>query len=397
MQPSARLQAAIEILDGLDGTTVPADRFIKDWFRTRRFAGSGDRRDIGELVFRVLRHRFSLGFSMGARSGRALVIAALAADGKDIEALFTGGHGPAPLTMAEKDALAAPQKDAPLFVQGEFPEFLEGELVRRFGSALLEEMAAFAARAPVDLRVNTLKAARDDVLAQLKQDGFDVTPMGMLGLRCPPGVTSLNKHALFEFGAFEIQDLSSQMAVERAGAKPGMRVLDLTAGAGGKSLALAAAMHNSGEIIACDVRGSALAELETRARRAGVTIITTHILGLPPQQAKGGPFDLVFLDAPCSGSGTWRRQPELKGRFFAPRLATLVETQARLLAQGAGLVGPGGKLVYATCSILPSENQDQVEAFLAKNRDFRRLEADFQASPAATGTDGFFAAFLGRI
>jgi 16S rRNA (cytosine967-C5)-methyltransferase len=361
---------------------------MKEWFRDRRFAGSGDRRAIGELVFRILRHRFSLAWRMANGSPRSLVIAALLAEGKDPDVLFTGGYGPPPLDPADRAAIAAPPEEAPLWVQGEFPQFLEGELTKRFGSRLLEEMAAFASRAPVDLRVNTLKASRDEVLARLKADGFDAAAIGTNGIRCPPGSTRLDKHALFESGAFEIQDLAAQIAAEQAGAQPGMRLLDLAAGAGGKSLALAAAMRNEGELIACDIRGAALAELEKRALRAGVTIIRTQILGLPPP----GPFDLVFIDAPCSGSGTWRRQPELKSRLTPSRLAGLNETQDRLLRQGAEA---GGRLIYATCSILPCENEERVEAFLVKNPKFRRLQPDFQASPVSTGTDGFFAAFLG--
>ncbi len=390
MTPSARLQMAIDILEGMANGTEPADRFLKEWFRTRRFAGSGDRRQIGETVFRVLRHKASLGWRMGREGPRALVIASLLEDGADIASLFSGGgYGPEPLSQAEQALIADGQKPPPQWVQGEYPEWLEGELTRRFGDALLAEMKAFTERAPVDLRVNTLKANRDDVLAQLKQDGFDVSPIGTLGIRLPPGTANLNKHALFESGAFEVQDLAAQIASERAAAQPGMRVLDLTAGAGGKSLALAAAMQNKGEIIACDVRGAALAELEKRKLRAGVSIIKTHILGLPP----AGPFDLVFVDAPCSGSGTWRRQPELKWRLTQRRLTDLMQTQDRLLAQAAPL---GGRLVYATCSILPPENEDRVTAFLAKNQAFARDAADFQASPASTGSDGFYAAFLTR-
>jgi 16S rRNA (cytosine967-C5)-methyltransferase len=167
-------------------------------------------------------------------------------------------------------------------------------------------------------------------------------------------------------------------------------VLDLAAGAGGKSLALAAAMENKGEIIACDTRGAALAELEKRSQRAGASIIRTHILGQPP----AGPFDLVFLDVPCSGSGTWRRQPELKWRLTPGRLAALAATQDQLLEQAAEQAGAA--LVYATCSILPQENQDRVAGFLARNPVFRRTKPDFQASPAADGMDGFYAAFLTR-
>ncbi len=399
MTPSARIAAAIDILEGFGTTTQPADRFLKDWFRARRFAGSGDRRQITELVFHVLRHRAEFAHRMGREGPRALVIAALLAEGKDPAALFTGGYGPAPLSQAEQAVIAATPGDAPLWVKGEFPQFLESELTRRFGDKLLEEMAGFAGRAPVDMRVNSLKASRDAVLARLVQDKFDCAAVGAHGVRCAAGSAGLNKHALFESGAFEIQDQAAQIAVEQAGARPGMRVLDLAAGAGGKSLALAAAMNNDGEIIACDVRGAALAELETRAARAGAGIIRSHILGLPPANASdGAPFDLVFLDVPCSGSGTWRRQPELKWRLTPQKLAGLRETQERLLRQGAGLCRQaGGRLVYATCSILPCENEQQVEAFLAKNPAFRRWQPDFQASPASTATDGFYAAFLTRI
>jgi len=335
MTPSARLQAAMDIVAGLCGTAQPADRFIKDWFAARRFAGSSDRRDIGERVFNVLRRRFSFAWRMGDESARALVIASLLAEGKDPETLFNGGYGPAPLSDDERKAIAAPPADAPAWVTGEYPQVLEAELTRRFGVRLPGEMAAMLARAPLDLRVNSLKASRDEVLAQLKSEGLDCTAIGTNGIRCAPA--NFSKHPLFESGAFEIQDLAAQIAAERAGAKPGMRVLDLAAGAGGKALALAAAMQNEGEIIACDIRGAALAELEKRAARAGVTIVRTRILsGAGDAESLGGGFDLVFVDAPCSGSGTWRRQPELKSRLTPERLATLHESQDGLLAQ-AGL------------------------------------------------------------
>lgn len=388
MTPSARLQAAIDIVEGLGASVASADRYVKEWFAARRFAGSGDRRAVAELVFRVLRHRASLTWRMQSESPRALVTAALLADGLNPESLFTGGYGPAPLTAEEQAVIAAPPASAPSWVQGEYPEWLESELSRRFGDALADEMSAFATRAPVDLRVNSLKAVRDDVLAALKAGGFEVEAIGMLGIRCPPGTRNLDKHALFLSGAFEIQDLAAQTSVELSGAKPGMRVLDLAAGAGGKSLALAAAMENKGEIIASDTRGAALAELEKRAKRAGADIIRAHVLGDPP----AGPFDLVFLDAPCTGSGTWRRQPELKWRLTPGRLSALAATQDQLLEQAGELAGTA--MVYATCSILPQENQDRVAAFLARNPTFQRAKPDFQASPAASGMDGFYAAFL---
>jgi 16S rRNA (cytosine967-C5)-methyltransferase len=391
MTPSARLQAAIDILEGLNGTASPADRHLRDWFSARRFAGSGDRRAIGEMVFRILRHRASLAWRMQSETPRALMIAALLADAQDPASLFTGGYGPAPLTTGELAAIAAPVRPPPPWVAGEFPQWLRSELTRRFGDTLAAEMAAMTQRAPVDLRVNTLKSSRDIVLAQLQADGFAAEAVGALAIRCPPGTRNLDKHALFLSGAFEIQDLAAQTSVEMTEATPGLRVLDLAAGAGGKSLGLAAAMENKGEIIACDTRGAALAELEKRAARAGATIIHAHVLGEPPT----GPYDLAFVDAPCSGSGTWRRQPELKWRLMPGRLAELTALQDRLLDQAAGL--GAARLVYATCSILPVENEDRVAAFLAKNPAFRRAKPDFLASPAASGMDGFYAAFLARI
>ena len=399
MTPAARLQMAIDILEGLNGTSQPADRYLKDWFKARRFAGSKDRRAIAERVFQLFRQHAGLAHRMGSETPRALAIAALLAEGGDPEGLFVGGYGPAPLTDAERAAIASTPAAAPLWVRGEFPAFLESELTRAYGERLLEEMAAFQGRAPVDLRVNTLKATRDDVLAALKEDGFDAepTPRSPHGIRCPAG-TAPNKHPLFETGAFEIQDEAAQIASDLAGAEPGMRVLDLAAGAGGKALALAAAMQNQGEIVASDIRGPALAELEQRALRAGATIIRAHLLANPPDYtALAGPFDLVFLDAPCSGSGTWRRQPELKWRLAPERLVGFAATQDRLLAEAGRLTREKGRLIYATCSILPCENEDRVAAFLGQNPGFVRLAPDFRASPAGTGTDGFYAALLGRF
>jgi 16S rRNA (cytosine967-C5)-methyltransferase len=231
----------------------------------------------------------------------------------------------------------------------------------------------------------------------LAADGFECAPMETLpdAIRCSPGA-ALTVRPLYEAGAFEIQDAAAQIAVALCEAKPGMRVLDLAAGAGGKSLALAATMRNQGEILGCDIRGAALVELERRAVRAGATIIRTCLLGPPPLQGTPeGPFDLAFVDAPCSGSGTWRRQPELKWRLTREQLAQRMAIQDELLARAA--VVTKGRLVYATCSILPCENQDRVDAFLAANPDFIRARPDFHASPAATATDGFYAAMLDRI
>ena len=408
MTPAARLQMAIEILEALDKTAQPTDRFLKAWFRTRRFAGSKDRRAIAEQVFSVQRSRARLAHRMGSDTPRALMIAALPPE--DIEALFTGGYGPAPLTDAERAAIATPPRTEPRWVTGEYPQWLDAELRRTFGDRLPEEMAGLIGRAPTDLRVNTLKATRDNVIAALAADGIACapTPYAPLGIRISGDATNLSKSALFESGAFEFQDEAAQIAAALFDVQPGMRVLDLAAGAGGKSLAFAAAMQNQGEIVASDTRGEALFELEKRAIRAGATIITT--LPLEHHQPSGL-FDAVFVDAPCSGTGTWRRQPEQRWRLTPGRLAELTALQDRLLDQAAALLKPGGLLLYATCSILPVENQDRVAAFTARNPGFvpvnlgetgaipgpvRGLGQDFRATPATTGTDGFYAAGLRR-
>ena len=231
--------------------------------------------------------------------------------------------------------------------------------------------------------------------------------MRRIGIRIAGDAANLSKSALFESGAFEFQDEAAQIASALCAAAPDMRVLDLAAGAGGKSLAFAASMHNQGEIVACDVRGEALFELEKRAARAGATIIKT----LPLDHSQpSGLFDAVFVDAPCSGTGTWRRQPEQRWRMTPAWLSALTQIQDRLLDQAAPLVRPGGRLFYATCSILPVENEDRLAAFQARHPGFAPLNLaenwagtappglgqDFRASPAKTGTDGFYCAGLGR-
>jgi 16S rRNA (cytosine967-C5)-methyltransferase len=389
MTPAARLQAAVDILGQAAATSQPVERLLRDWGRSHRFAGSKDRAAIAERVFAVLRHRASFAWRMGDESPRALVIASLLEEG-GVEALFTGGYGPAPLDDAERARIAqSPQGKPPMAVAGEYPEFLEGELRRAFGDRLLDETIALQARAPIDLRVNTLKADRSDVLDALRAEGYEAepTPRARHGVRVAFGARGLERTAPFEAGAFEFQDEAAQLAADLCGAEPGMRVLDLAAGAGGKSLALAAAMENRGEIVATDIRAEALAELERRAARAGASIVRAA-------RAAEGPFDLVLLDAPCSGTGTWRRQPELRWRLTPERLAELQRLQDSLLATAAVHVRPGGRLVYATCSILPCENEDRIAAFRESHPAFAAAGEVFRASPLSTGTDGFFAVAL---
>jgi 16S rRNA (cytosine967-C5)-methyltransferase len=418
MTPSARLQAAIDILEGLDKSRLPADRFIREFFRARRYAGSKDRAAVAERVFDVFRHRASFGWRMGSQAPRALAMGSLLKEGMDeaaISALFSGGYGPPPLSDDERAAIvAAPAGEAPAPVRGEYPEFLEAELQRAFGARAVEEMLAMQSRAPIDLRVNTLKATRDDVLAALAGEGFpaEAARYSPLAVRIASGEGSaaLGRGKAFESGLFEFQDEAAQIAVLLANARPGTRVLDLAAGAGGKTLALAAAMQNTGELTAHDIDEGRLRQIGPRAERAGITIIQTHAGETPPRR----PFDLVFLDAPCSGSGTWRRQPENKWRLTPARLAELNALQDKLLDQAAARAAGNAPVVYATCSFLPCENEDRVAAFLARHPAFAVRSAAqawresvgsepppgvgefFKATPLSTGTDGFFTALLAR-
>jgi len=413
MTPAARLQGAIDILDALAKTDQPLDRLLRDWFRTRRYAGSKDRAAITQRVFSIQRHRASLAWRMHSDAPRALAIASLLKGDELPETIFTGGgYGPAELTEAERAAIAAsPSGELPLHVRGEFPAFLESELTRAFGDDLLDEMIALQARAPVDLRVNTIKRERGEVLDALKAREFpaEATPFSPIGIRIASGEGSaeLGRSTMFETGAFEFQDEAAQIASLLCQVRPGERVLDLAAGAGGKSLALAAMMQNKGEIIACDVRQTALQQLAARATRAGATIIRTH---LTEQEPPDGPFDAVLVDAPCTGTGTWRRQPELRWRLSPQLLKERMALQDRLLEQAAVRVCKGGRLIYATCSILPCENEDRIAAFLARHPDFAirtctqawrasdktplGLGEFFRATPRSAGTDGFFAAIL---
>lgn len=419
MRPAARVQAAIDILEGLNASRLPADRFIRDFFRARRYAGSKDRAAVTERVYDVFRRRASFAWRMGSEAPRALVIASLAQEGlgvDDISALFTGdGHDPAILSDEERTALIAPPTEQPAAnICGEYPKFLEEEIKRAFGDFAVDEMAAMQTRAPVDLRVNTLKASRDDVLAALNSEGFDAHPARhsplAIRLENAKGLAALQQSQLFLSGAFEFQDEAAQMAVLLSTAKPGMKVLDLAAGAGGKSLALAAMMKNTGDITAHDIDEGRLRQIEPRATRAGVTIIQTHAGTRPPSR----PYDLVFLDAPCSGSGTWRRAPENKWRLTPERLDELNALQDMLLDQAAARAAGKARIVYATCSFLVRENEDRVMAFLTRHPAFAvqpaaqiwretvgtepppGVDEFFHATPRTTGTDGFFAAILQR-
>jgi 16S rRNA (cytosine967-C5)-methyltransferase len=414
LTPAARVQAAIDILDGLAASRLPADRFIREFFRARRYAGSKDRAAVSERVYDVFRHRASFAWRMGSETPRALVIASLLKEGADIPSLFTGdGYGPSLLTDKERArTIVAPTGEAAPHIKGEYPQFLESELQRAFGEDVSLEMGAMLERAPVDLRVNTLKATRDGVLDVLRSEGFEAEAArySPTTIRLPSTTRGLEQSKLFLDGAFEFQDEAAQVAVMLAQAKPNSRVLDLAAGAGGKSLALAASMNNMGELTAHDIDEGRLRQIAPRAARAGVTIIQTHAGQKPP----GRPYDLVLLDAPCSGSGTWRRSPENKWRLTPERLNELNALQDMLLDQAAARAAGKARIVYATCSILPRENEDRIAAFLERHPNFSVIPASdawrqstdrrappglgdyLRVTPLVDEMDGFFCAVLSR-
>jgi 16S rRNA (cytosine967-C5)-methyltransferase len=428
VRTGARLAAAVEILDDILSRHRPAATALADWGKSHRFAGSGDRSAIGTLVYDALRRRLSLAAQMGSDGSRALVIAAAprawAMSGDAVAVAADGSpHALAPLSEAEKAALgrALPDGVQP-HVAGDIPELLMASFGRAFGSRAAAEGAGLAERAPVDLRVNTLKATREKVLKALAHFGAVPTALAPHGVRivAPEGAGKsphVEAEAAHGKGWFEVQDEGSQVAAALAGAEPRLQVLDLCAGAGGKTLALAAAMQNTGQIYAYDADKLQLRPIFERLKRAGVRNV--QVLGARDEAqltALGPRFDIVFVDAPCTGSGSWRRRPDSKWRLTPQSLALRLAEQRTVLGTAAKLVKPGGRLVYVTCSVLPEENGDQVAWFLASHagfalRSYREVwrppcpgsepptSADGRddallLTPASHGTDGFFIATL---
>ncbi|MCR6643697.1 MAG: RsmB/NOP family class I SAM-dependent RNA methyltransferase [Terricaulis sp.] len=423
MRPGARQAAAIEVLAALATQHRPAAEILKDWMKSHRFAGSKDRAEIGDLVFGALRWKQSSAWRMGADAPRAWVWGALRwGFGWSAEAIAQScqddPHAPAPPSDAEYAALAGDNiAGAPAYVAGDYPEWLEGSFTRAFGDARAQEGAALAAPAPLDLRANTLKTTREKLIAALGEspklkEPPAPTPFAPEGVRIPwaqgrtfPWATEQS----FLKGWFEVQDEGSQLAALLCEVKPGMQVADVCAGGGGKTLALSAAMQNKGQIFAHDIDGRRLAPLKERADRAGAHNVQIRA-PMRTKDALGdliGRMDVVLVDAPCTGAGTWRRSPDSKWRLKPNALAKRLEEQRAALALAAPLVKPGGRLVYVTCSVLPEENEDQAAAFAASYADFTPvgLNADFpahpraiglQMSPLLTACDGFYAAAFMR-
>ncbi|MDB5690932.1 MAG: Fmu (Sun) protein [Sphingomonas bacterium] len=391
MTPAARAQAAIELLDEIVRAAresgAAADTLIARYFKTRRYAGARDRRAVRDLVYRAIRRAGEI-----PASGRAALIG-LVADDPALAASFDGSaHGPAPIEHSEP---ASPAGVAP------------GWLMRRLAGSLAEsEFAALLERAPLDLRVNRLKATCEDVLALLPEARR--TPLAPHGIRLPEG-TNVESLAAWAEGLIEVQDEGSQIVVRAARAAAGMTVIDLCAGAGGKSLALAAEMAGEGRLIACDADRTRLSRLAPRAVRAGAAV-ETRLLDANREEAAlhdlHAQADVVLVDAPCSGIGTWRRNPEARWRLTPQRIDRLVALQAHILDVAAPLVRPGGHLVHIVCSLLDEEGAGQVAAFLARHPGWRadpdpvpegrRHGAGRRLTPAHDGTDGFFVARLQR-
>ncbi len=411
MLPASRIEAVIELMAGIIASDRPAEAVVSAWLRGRRYIGSKDRAAISTRAYRIIRAYHRLCWHI-ARAGaevnvRNLVIADLMLGGEtsvaSLAEMFSGERfAPAPLTEEEAKLAAALEKqdletpDMPVREKTECPEWALASLQRSFGDNFAAEMEAMHAPALTDIRVNVIKATRDNVLAKLKKDGFDAAAgkLSPYAIRVE-GRPQLSQHEFYKDGTIEFQDEGSQMIAVFANAQPGTQVADYCAGAGGKTLALAAAMNNKGRIVALDVLGNRLEKAKLRFRRAGVHNIETHALGLEgdkwPKRHKNY-FDLVLVDAPCTGSGTWRREPDRRWRQLGPKLEELLALQREVLENAQRLVKPGGRLVYATCSLLADENEDQVAAFVAAHPEFS-VSGDFlKLTPLQHGTDGFFAA-----
>ncbi len=417
MTPAARLAAAASVLDSIAQGRQPAEAVLKAWGQQNRYAGSKDRRAVADRVYKVLRARGRLSWAMGGREdGRALVIGSLSLiDGlslDEIEALHSGdAYGPRPLSKQERARLTAGEGELPGWVAAGLPEFVVEDFKTTFGDRWAQEAhALMQPRAPIDLRVNTARTTVDAVDAELREAGLspERTPFSPIGLRLasepPPNIQALEA---FKDGRIEIQDEGSQIVCALAGAGPGMRVVDYCAGGGGKTIGLGAAMAGQGTLIASDVVQKRLDNIRPRLERAGVEAELRAI----GQNGGGmedlnGAADLVFVDAPCSGSGTWRRRPEDAWRLTPDEVERLHALQVRILGQAAKLVKPGGRLAYVTCSMLSGENAVTADAFEAAHPDFKPVatSAPFAAvpaarhrlSPATTGTDGFFFALYER-
>jgi 16S rRNA (cytosine967-C5)-methyltransferase len=431
MTPAAKLAAAIEVFEALEADRRPAGDALKAWGLAHRFAGSGDRAGIAGLVYDALRRRASSAYLMGAETPRAIMLGMLKRErGLDTDAISKladgSNYGPAALNDDERAKLdAADMTDAPPHVVGDYPDWLDAHFERAFGEDRGEEGAALASRAPLDLRVNALKSEPDrsaSMLDDLKPARGKWSPVALrINLGADAKSPAIHAEPAFLKGMIEVQDEGSQLAALFAGAKPGEQVVDLCAGAGGKTLALAALMQNKGQIFATDDDKRRLAPIHDRLARSGarnVQVRTPKSIGGEIDDL-AGKMDLVLIDAPCTGTGSWRRNPDAKWRMRPGALEQRVKEQAGILDRAAGLLKAGGRIAYVTCSVLDEENGAQIRAFVERHPDFavdkpadvikalgdkasafgkaaRQSKEGILMTPRTTGTDGFFVSVLRR-
>ncbi|MGI9482220.1 MAG: RsmB/NOP family class I SAM-dependent RNA methyltransferase [Hyphomicrobiales bacterium] len=430
MTPGGRISAAIEVLGAIERQHLPATEALRDWGRSHRFAGSGDRAAIGNIVFDCLRHKASTAWAMSKDTPRALVIGTLALHSgiskAQLEDWFSGEKfAPAQLTAEEAKALSDADLDkAPDWVRAELPEWVAPFFLANFDEEMVSEGRALATRPPLDLRVNTNKAKREKVLKALSRFKASPAPLSADGVRISPPdlfgrTANVQADSAYQKGWVEIQDEASQVAAQLAFAQPGEQVLDLCAGAGGKTLALAARMENKGQIFAFDADRTRLAPIHQRLRRAGVRNVQVREPGEGALDDLEGRMHRVVVDAPCTGSGIWRRRPDAKWRLTQEALEKRLGEQRAVLEEASKYVRPGGFLCYITCSLIQDENEGQIYSFLEeRSEEFELLsagevweelygadgphpwssdECSVTLTPASTGTDGFFFAVLGRL
>lgn len=435
MTPAARIKATIELLEKIEQANIPMDLICGDYFRFRRYVGSKDRADIVERVYAIARAKSKLSWWLDKyvleQKARNYVLVWLAInDERNIKNLFSGEkYAPESLTESEikiiqsvKDESAGNinHKDMDIPVLYEFNRRYYDIFKSLYGDNLEKELQAMLNPASLDLRVNISKADLNKVIAMLEADNIKTERMrySPYGLRCL-SKAYLSKSKAFSKGLIEIQDEGSQIISLVAGVMPGNQVLDYCAGAGGKTLALASAMNNKGRIVAMDIDSKRLEKGKQRFKRAAISdIIETRSLEDAKQRKwlrrQKGTFDVVLTDVPCSGSGTWRRNPDMRWNTYGPSLEELIETQSEILENVAHCVKSGGRLVYSTCSLLPDENEKQIEKFLENHKDFEQLSIKqiwnyetlcpneeeepkyLRLTPYKNGTDGFFVAVLKR-
>lgn len=428
MTPAARLAAVIEVLEEISAVKRPADQVASFYFKGRRYIGSKDRRAIADMVWAVLRRQARLNWWLDhlnhLKGVRALVLAHCAFEGLPLTPdMFSGVHATYGLDADERKLIDRIKgqdifhRDQPAWVKGEFPQWLTPRLQSLWGDDMAREIAAMRDEAPLDLRINTLKTDRATAIKRLASEKVQAqpTPISPLGVRLKERI-ALVQSPTWRDGWVEVQDEGSQLVALLTDPKPGEAVCDFCAGAGGKTLALAAAMQNKGRLVACDVAEWRMDKAQDRFRRAGIHNITRRVLESETDKwvkRSAKSFDRVLVDAPCTGTGTWRRNPDAKWQLQEQDLLELVERQASILASAARLVKPGGRLVYATCSVMAEENENQVLAFLSAHPDFQLLSVPhiwsavaetpcpvttdwLRLTPRTHHTDGFFAAALQR-